>query len=56
MTNNSLPFVQAGNAIETRPSPSAERIVPLIDQELKKKYEKAAAAKEKGKRVSVRNN
>lgn len=35
------------------PSPFGERVVPCIDPELKKKAEKAAAAKEnKGKRVS----
>lgn len=37
---------------ETMPSPFGERVVPCIDPELKKKAEKAAAAKEnKGKRV-----
>lgn len=35
------------------PSPFGERVVPIIDPEMKKKAEKAAAAKEsKGKRVS----
>ncbi|XP_042857446.1 DNA topoisomerase 2-alpha-like isoform X2 [Penaeus japonicus] len=37
---------------ETMPSPFGERVVPSIDPEMKKKAEKAAAAKEnKGKRV-----
>lgn len=44
---------QAADANETKPSAFGERIVPLIDAELKKKFEKAAAAKEKGKKVSV---
>ncbi|XP_045117952.1 DNA topoisomerase 2-alpha-like isoform X2 [Portunus trituberculatus] len=39
----------AADANETRPSAFGERIVPLIDQELKKKFEKAAALKEKEK-------
>lgn len=50
-----MQFAQAADGNETRPSAFGERIVPLIDQELKKKFEKAAALKEKekGRKVSV---
>lgn len=41
---------KATDANETKPSAFGERIVPLIDAELKKKFEKAAALKEKGKK------
>ncbi|KAK8401478.1 hypothetical protein O3P69_001004 [Scylla paramamosain] len=40
---------KAADANETKPSAFGERVVPLIDQELKKKFEKAAALKEKEK-------
>ncbi|KAB7496958.1 DNA topoisomerase 2 [Armadillidium nasatum] len=36
--------------LEVLPSPNADRIVPMIDAELKRKAEKAAALKEKGKK------
>lgn len=46
--------MQVNDANETKPSAFGERIVPQVDQELKKKFEKAAALKEKGKKVSVK--
>lgn len=41
---------KVNDANETKPSAFGERIVPQVDQELKKKFEKAAALKEKGKK------
>lgn len=36
--------------VETLPSAFGERVVPQVDAEIKKKLEKAAAAKERGGR------
>ncbi|KAK7026445.1 DNA topoisomerase 2-beta, partial [Halocaridina rubra] len=41
--------------VETLPSPFGERVIPRIDAEIRRKFEKAAAVKEKGKKIKKEN-